>query len=274
MLDTAGKTMIRASLLPSYADCARRAALTVIPDEIKDFGFDLRETPRGVGASIGTSMHEVAAYSMSNKIATGELGSAEEAEQRALAKFEEIKSTEGIEYDSHTLTYDRAQKQLCTLTEVYRGQLAPLIQPVEVEKRLFCDLGDGFYASGQFDVREISTIRDLKTGAASRAHISQYGLYFILCAVNERPAANIIEDWLPRSKDPKPEHFEYDVHVAARAARSIIRRIKADIAEFRATQEPSAFIANPQSMLCGDKFCPAWGTKFCREHKMKGENHS
>lgn len=29
MLDTAGRTMIRASLLPSYADCARRAALTV-----------------------------------------------------------------------------------------------------------------------------------------------------------------------------------------------------------------------------------------------------
>ncbi|CAO3439801.1 hypothetical protein [Azospirillum argentinense] len=31
--------------------------------------------------------------------------------------------------------------------------------------------------------------------------------------------------------------------------------------------DPWAFAANPSSKLCSDRFCPAWGTAFCREHQ-------
>jgi hypothetical protein len=31
--------------------------------------------------------------------------------------------------------------------------------------------------------------------------------------------------------------------------------------------DPWAFPANPGSKLCSAKWCPAWGTTFCREHQ-------
>lgn len=98
----------------------------------------------------------------------------------AFETFHTIQNLEGIVYDGTTPTYDRAELQLKTLVSVYRSHVAPNIQPVEVEIRLEADIGDGYVLSGKFDVRELLTIRDLKTGAASRAHISQYGAYGML----------------------------------------------------------------------------------------------
>jgi hypothetical protein len=33
--------------------------------------------------------------------------------------------------------------------------------------------------------------------------------------------------------------------------------------------DPWAFAANPSSMLCSAKFCPAYGSDFCTEHMKK-----
>ncbi|MBY0355073.1 MAG: PD-(D/E)XK nuclease family protein [Rickettsiales bacterium] len=268
---TIEKTVIRSSGLPSYADCPRRAATKFLWDELIKAGYELRETPQGIGAALGSSTHASAAYSLNSKIYDGNLGSEDSALDLAFETFNEISRTEGIVYDGTTPTYDRAELQLKTLVRSYRVQVAPVIEPVEVEIRLEADIGGGFILSGQFDVREAITIRDLKTGAASRANISQYGAYALLCSVHQRTVDRIIEDYLPRKREPEVEFFEYDVGAATKAARAILKRIKDDTAAFRASGEPTSFIANPQSMLCSDRYCPAWGTAFCREHKVKGE---
>jgi hypothetical protein len=33
--------------------------------------------------------------------------------------------------------------------------------------------------------------------------------------------------------------------------------------------DPWAFQSNPNSVLCGERFCPAWGTDFCRDWMPK-----
>lgn len=270
-MHTTKDIVLRASSLPSYADCPRRTAAKLLWEELKALGYDLRETAQGIGAALGSSTHEAASYSLNSKINDGSLGNTSHAMDLAFEAFHEIQKTEGIVYDSTTPTYDRAELQLKTLVHTYRLKVAPGIAPVEVEVRLEANIGDGFILSGKFDVRELEAIRDLKTGAASRAHISQYGGYVLLCRVHQRPVDKIIEDYLPRKKEPEPEFYHYDAEAAVNAARAILKRMKDDVAAFRASGEPTSFIANPQSMLCSDRFCPVWGTAFCREHKNKGE---
>lgn len=265
------RIVLRASGLPSYADCSRRAAIRFLYEEITDAGFELRtDVGTNVGAALGSSTHEAASYSLNSKMYDGNLGKDTDALELAMNKFEAI-GRDGIAYDPSTPTYDRAELQLRSLVQAYRTQVAPIIEPVEVEVRLEADIGDGFILSGQFDARELIALHDLKTGAVARANIVQYGGYIMLCRIHGRTVERIIEDYLPRDKAPKLERYEYGVMDAMLAARAIMKRIKADVAEFRASGEPTSFIANPQSMLCSDKFCAAWGTKFCREHKRNGE---
>jgi len=270
-MPTTTPIVIRSSSLPSYADCARRTGAKLLWEELAAQGYTFRETSQGVGAALGTSTHEAANFSLSQKIKDGSLGNASEAMDMAFETFHTIQNMEGIVYDSTTPTYDRAELQLKTLVNIYRLKVAPGIQPVEVEIRLEANIGDGYVLSGKFDVRELVTIRDLKTGAASRAHISQYGAYGMLCMAHGRTVESIIEDYLPRKREPEPETYHYDVDVAMNAARGILKGLKRDVAEYRETGDPTSFIANPQSMLCSDRFCPVWGTEFCREHKNKGE---
>jgi hypothetical protein len=265
------KTVIRASGLPSYADCSRRAATRFLGTEIADAGYLLRnDVGANIGAALGSSTHEAASYSLNSKMYDSNLGTDNDALELAMNKLHDI-GKDGISYDDTTPTYDRAELQLRVLVSSYRTLLGPIIEPVEVEVRLEANIGEGFIFSGQFDVRELTTIRDLKTGAVARANIAQYGGYALLCRVHNRTVEKIVEDYLPRQRIPEPEFYEYGVNDAMLAASAILKRIKADVANFRTTGEPTSFIANPQSMLCSDKFCPAWGTKFCCEHKTKGE---
>lgn len=231
-MPTTRPIVVRSSSLPSYADCARRTGAKLLCEELAAQGYTFRETSQGIGSALGTSTHEAAAYSLSHKIKNGDLGNASEAMDMAFETFHTIQNMEGIVFDSTTPTYDRAELQLKTLVSVYRSHVAPNIQPVEVEIRLEADIGDGYVLSGKFDVRELLTIRDLKTGAASRAHISQYGAYGMLCQAHGRTVENIVEDYLPRKREPEPETYPYDVDVAMNAARAVLKGLKRDVAEF------------------------------------------
>jgi hypothetical protein len=72
---------------------------------------------------------------------------------------------------------------------------------------------------------------------------------------------------------PDPVQFEVLIDPAETAASNILRSISRDIDTFRNGDperrtlpgDPWAFLANPSSMLCGAKWCPAHGTGFCHE---------
>ncbi len=267
------KIYIRASSLPSYADCARRTAAKMLQKDLEAMGIEFNYNPTGIGATIGTSTHEGANSILGTFISEGFLGNTNIAIDAAHNKFEEIRQSEEIVYDDITPSYDRASIQLKGLISSYREHIAPKIQPLQIELRLEVDLGDSFILSGQYDVREIKAIRDLKTGAVSRGNIAQYGAYAILNISHGNNIESLVEDYLPRSSSTKqPSFYYYDTQTAIISAKKILKQIKSDVAEFKATQNPFSFQANPQSTLCSDKFCPVWGTEFCKEHKPKAKN--
>lgn len=262
--------LVRASGLPSYADCGRRGAARMFREIIEDAGFELRRTTNTVGAAVGTGCHHAAAYTLGEMIAGHGLGNESEAEDRAVSQLA-AEIEHGVRWDDATRNADEGKRQVARMVRVYREAIAPTIEPVAVEERLNGIFDKALKVSGEPDCYEAASIRDLKTGKIARANFLQYGVYALLSRTHGRPVHRIGEDYLPRvsikREQPPPERLSIDARVAEIEAERTLRRIAADLAEFRRSARPTAFPANPQSMLCSERYCPAWGTQFCRAHK-------
>lgn len=274
-------TVIRASSLPGYTDCARRWAAQTLMSEINTLGFNLtKNMAKSVGASVGTATHGGAAYIMTEKMNSGQLGNQTEAEQRALDDFTTA-TQEGVLWDDATPNLNNAQKQVVRMVKTFRNSSAADLQPVAVERRLEARLGDDFMLSGQSDLQLLNPegIDDLKTGRFPRQHYAQIGSYSLLARTAypdvkvSQLRVNFIQRVAIDKPQPEPVIEVYDQPTAEQAAVNTITKIKSDVKEFRRRIEEEdappehAFLANPASMLCSPKWCPAFGSSFCREHK-------
>lgn len=261
--------VIRASSLSSYPDCARRTAANSFPQAIENAGYTLRQTTSNVGASIGTATHEGVAYSLYYKQKEGVLGNDKDAHDTAIAKLEESFKEDHI-FDIATKNKDEAIYQTKSLLNSLRTNVLHNIKPTLIEKRLEAKIGN-IILSGQVDSAEYDGINDWKTGRVKRFHINQIGAYGLLARSHGRGANRGTEYFAQRvrsdKEQPPPIRTEYDMVVAENSALGVLKKIGNDLNDFLETGNRFAFIANPSSMLCSDKYCKAWGTDFCREHK-------
>lgn len=274
---------IRASSLPGYGDCARRWAARTLSKTLNDMGYGVKtDLPTSIGASIGTGVHAGAAFMLVEKMEKGKLRDdvQKDAEEFAITEYDQ-KVREGVIWDKQTENTNEAQQQVRRMVNVYRASIMPGIDPIAVERRLEADVGDGFMISGQSDLQTLQPgeIRDTKTGTALRTHYAQIGSYSLLArtAHKEFPVSKLYIDFIPRVTMKKPQPLpiveEYDMVTAEQAAQATIDHIKIAVAEFnrraKAGDSPPehAFLANPSSMLCSPKYCPAHGSNFCHEHR-------
>lgn len=274
-------TTIRASSLPNYSDCPRRWAARTLAGELKNYGYRVSESEiSSIGASIGSGVHGGAAFMLLEKMNTGAASIDSSAEDFAIHEYEE-RAKEGVLFDSATASMSEGQEQVRRMLRVFRYGLLPNIEPIAVERRLEANVGDDFILSGQSDLQTLQpgTIDDHKTGTISRQHYAQMGSYSMLArtAHPEFPIKKLRVNFIPRVslKKPQPEPVidEYDLVAAENAAQATIDHIKIATKEFRRRIDEGdappehAFLANPASMLCSQKWCSAWGTDFCKEHK-------
>ncbi|MDE1990470.1 MAG: hypothetical protein KGI82_08375, partial [Betaproteobacteria bacterium] len=175
--------------------------------------------------------------------------------------------------------------QIVRMVDTFQRAVAPEIEPVIVEERMEADTGFGLVLTGQSDVlaREPGRLLDLKTGKRQSTHAPQIGAYSLLSkshglTVNEA-AVKFIQR-VPISKSqPEPVTTPYELAQAENAAVNVLRHIHGDLKVFREGDAATgilpgdawAFPANPSSMLCSAKWCSAWGTQFCTEHKKEIE---
>lgn len=268
-------TTIRASMLPGYADCPRRAAAKQFRREVLDSVPALRETSPSIGAAVGTSAHLVAARHMQARIDGREYSHKQAVEEAVEGLREEI--APGCVWDDTTPSLDAAIFQLDRITRAYVFGLARDVRPLAVELELKADAGDGFWLTGHVDlVAEwpapetlAAWIRDLKTGGVNRPYQAQLGAYSLLyrSSAGALPVQAVGVDWIKRTPRTRPQdagvHHAYKVSPCERAGWAMIERIKADLQDFRRTGNPWCFLANPMSMMCSDKYCPAHSTPFC-----------
>lgn len=259
-------TNIRASMLPAYFDCARRAAAKQFRKEIEAAGFKLRETAPSVGAALGTSVHAAAEYLLRHKLQNFTLGNEAHAVDIAFAKFSE-ETEPGAEWDDTTPNPNVALFQMRRLVGAF-ADFAQRVTPKAVELELRADAGDGFELTGHVDLlTAVGEVRDLKTGALHRPYESQLGAYSLLARSGGEDVKAVAIDWIARAPKTKPQPSvqttTYDLSVSERAAWATIGFIKRDVMKFRETRDPWSFAANNMSMMCSNKFCPAHGTSFC-----------
>lgn len=260
---------VRASSLSGYVDCARRTAANIFRQVVIDAEFHLRETPQNIGAIIGTAMHQGAAYSLTRKKDHGDAGTDQAANEIAIENLEAGMQEEFI-YDPATATKDDAVYQTMSLLKSVRDHAVPYIEPTLVEERLEAQVGN-IILSGQMDAGVSDGIIDWKSGRVKRHHINQIGAYGLLARSHGKGSEKGTEYFMQRVKpgkeQPLPVKSEYDMPTAENSALAVTRRIGKDFEEFLETGSRFAFMANPYSMLCSEKYCRAHGTDFCREHK-------
>lgn len=273
--------VIRPSSLTTWADCGRRWASQHLTAEIEAAGYKLQiQRVTHVGAAIGSGVHAAASYTLEEKRRTGELGNDTEAEQRAVAEFEE-RAEWGLDWDDASDNVSVAKRQVARMTRSYRRYLAPEIDPIIIEQRLEANIAEGWKLSGQMDDTTgdpDTIIRDLKTGTRQRANNIQYGAYGLILHAHGYNVRGLIEDFIPRVKikdeQPRPHSTEIPLQAAAIDAMETMEDIIRSTAEFErrlASQTGraphSAFRANPGSSLCSPRWCRAWGTEFCTAHR-------
>ncbi len=253
-------------MLPAYFDCARRAAAKQFSREIKAAGFDLRETAPSVGAAVGTAVHAAAEHMLRYKMQHYELGSEEQAVEIAFAKFTE-ETEPGAEWDDTTpnpnVALFQMRRMIGSLADFARG-----IVPKAVELELRADIGDGFELTGHVDLLTADeALRDWKGGALHRPYQSQLGAYSLLARSNGENVKEVAIDWVARAPKTKPQPpvqtESHPVSTCEKAAWGTIQFIKRDVQQFRASGDPWSFAANPMSLMCSNRFCPAHGTAFC-----------
>lgn len=265
---------IRASMLPSYFDCARRAAAKQFRKDIEAAGFTLRQTAPSVGAALGTSVHAAAEYLLRHKMQHFELGNEKHAVEIAMERFAE-ETAPGAEWDDTTPNPNTAYFQMKRLVGAF-ADFGRRVTPEAVELELRADAGDGFELTGHVDLFTVEgVVRDLKTGALHRPYQAQLGAYSLLAKADGRQVKGVAIDWIaraPRTKPQPPVQTEiYPVVSCEQAAWATIQRIKRDLSEFRSSGDPWAFPANPMTMMCSARYCPAHGTPFCTMHLKSNE---
>jgi hypothetical protein len=273
--------IVRASYLSGWPDCPRRGASRMFRFVVEMMGFALRSPPSSIGAAVGSGVHAGARAILDEKARTGELPPLSIATDAAVATIRERVSTDGAVYDNETRSLNEAEQQAVKMARVYRGHIAPTIQPLLVEQRFEATVPwakNPIVLSGQADLvaQEPNAVDDLKTGKARGNHRPQLGSYSLVVRSHEKhDIRQLRETFIQRTrKDPVPQVFVHDLEGSEQAAVAILRHVDDCLATFLEGDErrdvqpgdPWAFPANPSSKLCSDKFCSAWGTEFCREH--------
>lgn len=266
----------RPSSLDGYADCARRIVAKDLRHIVEHVtGVELRQLAPHIGASVGIAVHAAAQFTLSTKLQSHgqDLGKQDEADAVAIDRLREHVAG-GVIWDQATSRLNDAEKQVQRMGKKYRRAVAPKVNVVFVESRETVDAGDGWLMSGQADIvaREPNQIRDLKSGKTMGFHMAQLGSYSLIYrgAGVVGDIEHLVIDHVPRTvlsqSQADPVEIVYDVALAENIAARRLADMKNDVGRFMETGDPAEFVANPSSMLCKSKFCPAWGTKFCREH--------
>jgi hypothetical protein len=271
---------IRASSLPSYQDCARRAIIPILYRRIVDSGYVLRDTRPGVGQCIGTACH-AAAYSALDHKKHGTIGTSTDFHVDQAVSAYDTEIVDGIEWDAVTGNKNDAYKQIRTLVGSFCGEILPMVQPDGIEMAFEAvvpqsELPYEVYTSGHVDLDTVDwSVEDWKFGSVHRSHHAQMGDYSLLEKSARRTVSSVVVTQFPRTRISKPypgaQRHVLDISVCERAAKSVLNHMIHDIAEYERTGSPWSFGCNPGSMMCSDKYCRARGTEWCEITKGMGD---
>jgi hypothetical protein len=205
---------------------------------------------------------------MLNQKKSGEAISGKNAGELAITELRK-QAADGSIWDGVTQNLNTAEKQTLRLTKQFEEACVPVMAPDLIEQTRKAVVAPGWELSGRPDLETTDEIiRDWKTGTACRPYHAQHGGYSLLrrSQGGSKPRS-LIMDHLKRVAIDKPQppvtSIVYDGPAAERAAWAVIAHIMRDMRAFLKSGDPWCFACNPMSMMCSQKYCPAFGGKFC-----------
>ena len=265
---------IRASMLPAWDDCSRRTGARQYGAMLAAHGHNTRLLLPSVGAAIGTAVHKAASHFLGARLAglqePGQVECADVAEVSLITALEP-----GAVWDATSPNMQTATAQVARMFHAYWPTLQRK-RPAIVETELRATVLDGWELSGHVDYYgESEDLDDLKTGVKVATPIGQFGGYSLLLEAHGKEVRVAAMEFVPRVRiskpQPPPERTVYDVHTAKQEAWRAIYDIVRAMGEYADTGNQHALRANPKSMMCTEKYCPAWGTSFCTSHQKPKE---
>jgi hypothetical protein len=279
------QTVVRASSLSTFGDCARRWAANQLWGEITAAGYQLRDDVRSIALVIGTAVHNGAQISLEEKARSGALpavGVTTDAARDSLVEGIKL----GVDYAKDAPNRDAAVFQAVRMAASYHRVIAPTIEPVIVEQRLEGMIPwtrNKITISGQADVvaREPGSVNDLKTGARAGYHAPQIGRYSILARTYNFDITRARIDFVPRvgltKEQPDPTAQRHSVAHVETIAINVLRHVDVSLSTWRegdperglSPGDPAAFMSNPRSQLCNPKYCRAHSCGprgWCRDY--------
>jgi hypothetical protein len=224
-----------------------------------------------VGSAVGTAAH-VAVAAMQRRRLAGEVVSVDTraADLRTALDAFRADIAPGAEWDDTTPSLQVAEFQIERMAERCFAS-AEAMTPAAVELSLSAEIADGWTLTGTLDLLTTDAhLDDMKTGALRRPYQAQLGGYALLAKANGYEVRTAGTTFIARGKKTKPqppaERQSYDLPTAERAAYATIQAIKRDVEAFKASGDPFAFPANPMSLMCSRRYCPAFETEFCTMH--------
>lgn len=260
-------------MLPGYMDCARRAAASHWRDDIVAAGYKLRETKKSIGGCVGTAVHSAASEMLESKKASGILPPTDDLADVGMESFHS-EISDGVEWDDKTRASNVAEKQVFRMIASYRDWVNTKVNPLLIEEAMESNIADSAIMTGRIDVFTVDgMLADLKCGKIQRQHHSQVGAYSLLLKAAGWDCNAVAVDWIPRESitkpQPPPVRQIYDQDEAEMAAWSVASKVVADYAEWEKDKDNVwAFHANPMSQMCGERYCKAHGTDWCKLGKI------
>jgi|GEM_PF-5878378 len=268
---------IRISMLPNVQDCCRRACVNQFHNIIIDAGYSLNDRRVGIYTAVGNGTHAAIRNLLSYKIVTGQTNKEKDNVDAGIAEYDKSvkEADEPLIYDKITPTHDAAYKQIVRFVKIFRRDVEPHLKFPETATDDKCIERDverkvkGYTVRGHIDITTFKTIFDTKTGARIRPYHTQLGGYGNLAISDGDPKPeHLAIIHIPRvSLDksyPGTKFIKYDVDFCLKESWYVINQLIRDVEDFKIKGDPACFKANPQSTLCSDKYCRAYGTDFCK----------
>ena len=223
-----------------------------------------RKIPPGVAQVVGRAVHGSVHLDLQRKIDRGELRSSDEVADAARDEINGVWQ-KGIRLMDEELKKGAkkvkggAVDQAVSLAILHHDELAPIIEPVQVERFFRLELkGYPMDLVGRIDIEEKDSIRDTKTASKSpqedEAHISdQLTIY----ALGRKVTTGVMPkrlylDHLVKTKTPKVVTQETERTPAA--FNRIFRLIERGIEVI----ESGRFVPNPNGWHCSKRYCGYW----------------
>lgn len=221
--------------------------------------------PPGVALIVGSATHESIEDNMKHKRDSGDVLPAEAVAEKARESVNHRWQSEGVALDAEEKSEGEANVRgqavdmAVTLSRLHHSELAPIINPVHVERKWVLEMDNfPFDLSGTIDLQEPTTIRDTKTAKRSPPENTAHGsdqltIYALAATILDGKTPDLRLDSLVKTKTPKvvtqeTTRDESDFQVMLRRIEAASRQI-----------ETGAFIPAPSdSWQCSAKFCGYW----------------